>query len=180
MPGVPFELRWTVTNLGNLAASGTWSERVAVAGHSPVAILRLTNSLPPGTSLVRTQHVTVPVSGPAGALSFVIEIDADRDVIESDETNNEAQAGTTTSVPARLTLLASAESVAEDFASGVPISVTRNGDRTTALTVTLSASAAGFTAGNAVLVVTDRDLPDLAVASVAGPATSSPTTRSPT
>ena len=140
-PGQQAELRWTIANQGNLQAVGPWSETVSLSNQPPIETFIYTNTLPAGASLVRTQSVTVPLNGAAGALRFVVEADSGLEIAESNETNNLAVAAASTTVPAVLTLMVPLDQIAENAPDPViHAEVTRNGSRDNPLTVSLTTS----------------------------------------
>ncbi len=140
-PGQTVEVQWTVTNQGNLEASGTWSETVSVPDLPPLSTFTYTTPLAPGASLVRHQSITLPLNGPAGPLRFVVETDSGRDVVESNENNNAATADSATLVPAVLTLSMPVAQIAENAPDPtVRSTITRNGSRAEALAVSLISS----------------------------------------
>jgi hypothetical protein len=141
-PGQPVSFTWTVTNGGLAPASAPWSESLLVSnsagGLRGLAVFAITNPLPPGTLIVRTQTVSLAADGPAGELTFWVETDSRREVTEESETNNRQAASHVTVVPRMLTLLLPFTEIAEDAPAPRPRGVvTRNGERTESLTVTL-------------------------------------------
>ncbi|HLP77175.1 MAG TPA: CARDB domain-containing protein, partial [Candidatus Paceibacterota bacterium] len=143
-PEVPFELAWTVTNRGNAVTTGPWTETLfvsnSVSGVQTLAGFTGSSALAPGASATRTQSITLPANGPAGELHFSVVADSGNVVAEIDEANNSLAAPNTTTVPLKLKLELSATEVAENAVSPVQATVTRNGDRSAALTVTLGNS----------------------------------------
>src|SRR5262249_1954603 len=131
---------WGVTNAGITTASGPWTEQIvlspdqAAGSEIILAAFAQTDSLAPGAFLVRTQSVTVPITGPAGTLRFGVRVDALGEVSELNELNNSALAAETTDVPLSLTLQLSAQETTEG-AEPIRATVFRNGDLSQALTV---------------------------------------------
>ncbi|HEY9176032.1 MAG TPA: CARDB domain-containing protein, partial [Verrucomicrobiae bacterium] len=142
-PGQTVSLVYTVTNRGSASAGPVWSETVylatnsAGAGAVELATWAFTNTLPGGVGLARTQAVVVPAGGSLGNLWFTVLVDGRADVIESNEANNLGAASHSTLVPAVLTLQLSAAQVNEGASQPVTATVTRNGSRAAALTVSL-------------------------------------------
>ncbi|MEJ5239195.1 MAG: CARDB domain-containing protein, partial [Limisphaera sp.] len=143
LPGQTVALVYGVTNAGAAPAGSRWSETVYLAtnaaGGGAVELVTwiFTNTLPAGQGLLRTQTVTVPASGFAGNLWFVVWIDSREEVLESAETNNAAAGQWPTEVPAVLTLQLSANQVNEGASQPVMATVTRNGSRAAPLVVSI-------------------------------------------
>lgn len=141
-------ITWTVTNIGNQDAKGTWAEAVyltsdgAIDGQRPLAVFVYTDTLSPNaSSLVRCETVPIPAFSPAGDLRFVVCIDCLNELFELNEDNNSDVAQLITTVPAKLTLTLLAPQVPEDAGnSATRAVVTRNGDLSSPLTVTFSTS----------------------------------------
>jgi subtilase family serine protease len=144
LPGQTLPLSWVITNQGSLMATGIWSETVylatntAGAGALELGNFTYTNTLLPGGSLARTQAVVLPINSPLGSLWTVVRVDSAGDVTEENETNNVSAAPSPTLIPAVLTLQAGAEQVAEGAPQPVHFTVTRNGSRSGALSVTIA------------------------------------------
>ena len=147
-PGQTILITWLTTNIGPANLAGGWNETVVLSSDDNVgddlalASFRVTNSLPAGTGLVRTQSVSVPYDGPTGTLRFGVVTDSANEIIEADETDNGALAQVAFTVPATLSLLVPLTQVREDAVT-FRASLTRNGDRTQPLMVTLSSSLPG-------------------------------------
>ncbi len=140
-----FTLIWSVTNRGTATATAPWSESLIVsnasAGAQSLLLLDTTNTLAIGAALTRTQTVVLPITGPAGELQFFVQTDSRDERVELNEANNLAAATNTTSVPLLLTLQVPATQIAENAASPtLQCTLVRNGDRSAALTVTLTNS----------------------------------------
>ncbi len=145
LPNQSFTLIWAVTNLGPVAATGVWSETIlltnAASGTQTVATFAFTNNLAAAGALARTQSVSLPINGPAGDLRVLVQVDSRDEVVEAVEANNVAGATNLTTVPLALTLQLPAAEIAEDTGTPtLPATITRNGPRTSALTVTLTNS----------------------------------------
>ncbi len=158
IPGQPFTLIWSVTNSGSVAATGLWNDSVrwsnAVSGVQELARFDFTNGLAAGASTWRTQAVTLPISGPAGAVWFGVQVDGLGEIAEENEANNFRLATNATVVPLLLTLQLPLTQIAEDAANPFfNCTVIRNGDLTAALTVSLtSTDTNGVTLPNAVVI----------------------------
>ncbi len=147
LPGQIINVSWIVTNGGNAALSRTISEVVSLSTNGTVsnafriASFELTNALPPGAWLARTQSVTLPVNGPAGDLRLVVQTDANNEIPEGNEGNNFALGNTNITIPLALTLQVGSSSVTEG--NSVSAVVSRNGSSSSALNVILNTSDAG-------------------------------------
>jgi hypothetical protein len=144
-PGVPFSLVWAATNRGSAAAAGLWSESVvwsnAASGLRELARFDLTNGLAAGAMFWRTQTITIPVNGPAGAVWLGAQADTLNEVAEENEVNNLALAVAPMTVPATLSLQLPFPQIAEDAANPVfTCLLVRNGSTASPLAVTLSSS----------------------------------------
>jgi hypothetical protein len=152
-PGQAVSLTWGITNQGTAAAaSGGWSEAVYLCSQggaafnpnqpgSLLATFAFTNDLAAGGFLGRTQQVTLPRLAAAGEFFFVVQADSGHAVVEATTTNNTAEASHATQVAAVLTLSLPVTQIAENTANpALSATVTRNGDRSQPLTVTLSNS----------------------------------------
>ncbi len=101
-PGQLTQLVWVIANSGAINLDGVWNESVflsvdEIAGNNDdqlVATLTVTNDLPAGGSITRTQSVLIPADGPAGALRFIVQADSSAAIFEQNETNNFAIAPT--------------------------------------------------------------------------------------
>lgn len=145
--GATVDLLWILTNHTVTAAAGSWRHKVYLSTDvAPGGDLYLGESVFTGplaghASAVCTQRVTLPVSGPVGAMYFLVETDSRGDVVEEIETNNTTVATMPTAVDAQLTLSPSAASVLESAVNpNVAVTVTRNGSTTGALVVALGSS----------------------------------------
>ncbi|HOB97203.1 MAG TPA: CARDB domain-containing protein [Verrucomicrobiota bacterium] len=143
-PGEPVELTWPITNTGIAVAVGPWTETILlstdnVPGNDQViAVFPAGDALPAGQGLVRTQQVTLPRLGVAGTLWFVVRVDSENQVPEADESNNVAIGPEPIAITPTLTLQLARTSVAEG--STLQASLSRNGNLTSPLAVTLTAS----------------------------------------
>jgi hypothetical protein len=141
LPGGELEIRWAVTNAGNLTAAAPWRESIGLSnlsgGVTILAELSLSNALAAGTSALRTQLVSVPHGLPAGQHRLFVTCDSLNAVIESNENNNTGWATNEVEVPATLSLDLALQQVVE----GAPASagtITRNTGTDAALVVTLA------------------------------------------
>ncbi len=146
--GTPFTVGWTTRNAGAVVAAGAWSETVAlstdgvVGGDTVVVTLPVNTPLAAGGTVGRSVTVLIPHDGVAGDFHAVIRVDSAGQVIEENEANNTGISGTAFNVAQRLRLVP-VLGQADEGGTPVNFSVTRNGDRTAALTVLLTSSDAG-------------------------------------
>ncbi len=142
-PGTPFTVTWKTRNVGAVDVSGSWAETVAmstdnaVGGDTWFATVNFTGTLAVGASVDHSAQITIPLDGLAGDLYAVVTTDAGGSVIEANEANNAAISAGTVNVPLKLRVVVDAAQVRED-AAALGFTVSRNGDRTGALDVTLS------------------------------------------
>ena len=154
--GVVVTVTWAVTNIGSSVAAGPWRETAylvpagvnqSLFATNPVLFplvgaFTFSNTLAAGSSLVRTQQITIPLSGVGGDLRVGIIADADNSLLEPDKTNNAALALNDLQVPVSLFLTLPFTNVLENTsAPNLQCLVSRNGDLTAAVTVSLSSSA---------------------------------------
>ncbi len=158
-PGQILSLVWTVTNRGGLPFAGSWTETIRLAdnalgsGGIELGSFRVTNSLGAGSGLVRTQSIALPVFSPIGPRWLSVAADSRDDVFEEDESNNLGVATAATTIPPVLTLQPATLVIREDATQPALISVTRNGDRSQPLTVTvLSDKPTAVTVTNPVVI----------------------------
>ena len=139
LPGSTTTISWVVTNRGSASAQG-WSEVVSVsnilAGVQALAEFPFTDALAAGAAVTRTRNVEIPATLRAGQWQFVVKVDARLEVFELDENNSEV-APNTSQVPAELKLSVPLTELAENAPAAVA-TVTRNGDRSAPLTVTIT------------------------------------------
>ena len=147
-PGETVAVVWGVANRGTAPALPPWFEALRLStdatpgNDAAVADFRITNALPAGGGILRTQLVTLPVSGAAGALRFVVVADANGSVAEESEDNNARVADAPTEVAPGLGLQLARTDVPEGAPAFQAI-LRRNGPVTEPLEVALSASPAG-------------------------------------
>lgn len=150
VPGALFPVSYGVTNRGAAALNAAWEESVQasadalIGADSPLGYRRVTNAIPAGGSLIRTQWVALPAEGLAGALRLVVLLDTAGEVVESDESNNALLSAVPTQVPLLLGLTPGTVDISEDAGpSAAQLRVSRNGSLAAPLTVTLAASEPG-------------------------------------
>ena len=94
--GQQLEIAWTVTNQGDAAASGTWTDKVYLSSDSAVGedkffdAFSLTGTLAPGESVERRQLITLPKEL-SGEHYVVVQTDANRRLYEHTGENNNAK-----------------------------------------------------------------------------------------
>jgi subtilase family serine protease len=132
----------------------------AVLAASPPAILTVLDDDGPTLRLQLARDVVAEALSPATIATVTRNVITSAPLVVTLASSDLTEA----TVPANVTILASQDSATFPVASADD-GVT-DGDQT----VTLTASAPGFTSGSTRLVVTDRNLPDLVVASVSPPA----------
>ncbi|SPE55274.1 hypothetical protein SBV1_2120012 [Verrucomicrobia bacterium] len=147
---------WTVTNLGAATATAPWQESVYlvpadltlqqfttnVSGYPAIGIFSFTNNLLAGSSASRTQQVTMPAVGLAGDLRVAVWADSANNVLEQNEINNTALALNDLQVPWSLSLNVPVTNVLENTsAPNLSCLVSRNGDLTSPVVVSLASSA---------------------------------------
>jgi len=155
-PGQTVPVTWAVTNRGPAVVDASWLETVrlvdaGIVGLSdPVQIqnllasaptlstLRVTNRLAPGEFVRRTHFVSLPIGGASGDVRMAVTVDARDEVFEENEGNNTGYGTNRLHVPIALSLELSSATVAEDAALPVRATITRNGDRSNPLSVTLT------------------------------------------
>ncbi len=148
-PGQTMEVAWTVSNRGNAAAAGAWSEQVFLADNAAgdnaifLGSTLVPTSLGAGTSTARTMQVTVPAFA-IGQKFVVVRVDANDQVFELNEANNTTVDVEPISLPASLSLSTSTPAISE--AAGPEAghaTVIRNSALAAPLEVTLTVNPAG-------------------------------------
>ncbi|TWU48574.1 hypothetical protein Poly51_44740 [Rubripirellula tenax] len=146
VPGTTTTLGWQIDNIGDEIAVGPWIERVFLANDAGgdnrqlVASFNRVGSLTAADAArIRTEQISLPQQTLNGDVYFLIEVDSGEAVFESDEQNLFASA-TTLNIPASLTMALGGNQVTEG-GNGVRATLTRNGDVSLPLVVSLSASA---------------------------------------
>lgn len=146
-PGVPFPVTYTLTNRGSVFAAGPWNDSVYLSSDTVVGFDQLlatrptTNGIPAFGSLVVTQSVTIPVASESGPVYLVVTADSGGALAEADKSNNSLLRADPVIVPGALSLTLAVTQIAEAAANpNVSATVTRNGNRTAALVVSLTSS----------------------------------------
>ena len=94
--GQQLEIAWTVTNQGEAAATGTWTDKIYLSSDSAVGedkffdAFSLTGTLAPGESVERRQLITLPKEL-SGEHYVVVQTDANRQLYEHAGENNNAK-----------------------------------------------------------------------------------------
>jgi uncharacterized protein (DUF697 family) len=145
--GQTVQLVYVVTNRGTATATGPWSDHIYLSSDTTIGSdyslgnFPVNATVPAGGFITLTQSVVVPVSGDAGDLHFVVTTDAGGAVLEQTDSNNSLLDLDNFNVPLALTLTLSANQIAENAVNpNISGTVTRNGNRSTALTVNLLSS----------------------------------------
>jgi hypothetical protein len=149
LPGRQVQLAWTVANLGNAPAAGTWTDQVFVSQDRDINHALSLGSFPysgplnAGQEVVRGQTIALPAGGfSAGDLWFIVRTDSTNQVFELNKDNNTRVADQPFHVMASLALGLSATTVSEDADNpALRGTVSRNGDLSQPLTVSLTSSA---------------------------------------
>lgn len=145
LPGVDFDLVWSVTNGGTVTAAAPWRETVSFSSDGSlngtvIGAFEITNGLAPGTGILRTNRVRVPQTV-SGDVRWIVQIDAEAQVVESIEANNAALSALASSVPVKLTVTPPLSQVSE---SRIPptfnVRVGRSGPVGEALVVNVASS----------------------------------------
>ncbi|MCB1124952.1 MAG: Ig-like domain-containing protein, partial [Verrucomicrobiae bacterium] len=146
LPGEIIPVSWTVKNLGNADVTREFTEvsgltvAAVPGGETRIATFSVPAPLPAGGERARSEQVTIPLTGPTGPLHFVVTADANREVGESDETNNAGISTATIDVPQALSVQTDGDTLAEG--GSILAKVLRNGPTSVALTVALESSDA--------------------------------------
>jgi ACT domain-containing protein len=150
-PGDSLTISWKVDNLGGVAATGGWAERITIV---PVSGLKFsldpnvdyTLPLPAGTTITRSRKVRLPdVLRFSGDANIQVELIPYPELLEyaANKANNTALSAGKITVTNILTLDIQETSVLENLTSPVRCIVTRSGDYSAIMVVSLSASVAG-------------------------------------
>ncbi len=147
-PGAAFTISWSVENEGVETADGPWVERVYLSdstsgGHRQLmGTFTRNDQLTPGSEpLLRSETLTLPVTGLAGETFFVVELDAFGQIEESDE-QNDFWSESGTQIPIELTLSGNTTQIAEG-GTGTQLQLSRNGSTSEALVVAISVDQSG-------------------------------------
>jgi hypothetical protein len=154
--GASINVSWAITNIGSATAVGPWRETAYLVpagvpqtlfAANPrlfplVGAFTFSNAIAAGSSLIRTQQITIPVTGVGGDLRVGIIADADNVLLEPAKTNNAALAVNDLQVPVSLFLSLPVTNVFENTSSpNLPCLVSRNGDLIATVIVSLSSSS---------------------------------------
>ncbi|MEJ6486264.1 Calx-beta domain-containing protein [Nostoc punctiforme UO1] len=91
--GQKIDITWTLTNQGNLSASGTWSDRVYLSDNETIGndlqlgTFAFTGTIAPGASINRTQSVILPLEL-SGDRKIVVQTDILNQISERNGTEN--------------------------------------------------------------------------------------------
>lgn len=142
-PGAIVSLTWTVQNDGGVDFDGTRRDSIflsddpAGSNATRIANFSLTNLLASGSSESITRDITIPATGFNGTVYLLVRTDESLTVIESNETNNQASTAALV-LPASLTLNINRSDINEQNGGSAVGYLSRNGDTSAPLTVTLS------------------------------------------
>ena len=150
-PGDSITISWKVENIGSISATGGWAERITIV---PVTGLNLsvdpnveyTLPLPAGTTINRSRKIKMPdILRFSGDAHIQVELIPYAELIEyaANKANNIALSAGKITVGNILTLDIQETSLLENLSSPVRCIVTRSGDYSANLIVSLSASVAG-------------------------------------
>ena len=144
--GQTIQVSWSDINSGTAPATNVWNDQVFLSASNSLTTAQLlgtfafTNGLPAGQSLNVTQTVTLPPFS-AGTQYLVVKINADNAVFEVNNTNNTTVAASPLTIASTLTLTLNQSTVLESAGTNaVTATVSRNGDTTTPLLVSLGSS----------------------------------------
>ena len=148
-PGETVFVTYAISNLSLIAAKAPWREDILlsqdaiIGGDTALSSVVHLNDLPPGAGLIRTQAVTIPTINAAGALRFVVRVDAANALAEENESNNAAISADAVNVPVRLSLRFTDTDIAENAQPPELVGqIIRNGRQDSPLTVMLESSDA--------------------------------------
>ncbi len=148
--GATILVQWRTANQGPGLSRAPWSERVALIPGSGSALprsllfLEVTNDLPAGASIPRSRIATLPAGLAAGSYTIAITADADGVVYEGQESNNTTTGPQPLAVPAVLEWRIPVTEIAENAAQpSLAALISRNGDLSPPLVVTLSSAPPG-------------------------------------
>jgi hypothetical protein len=149
LPGSTINISWLITNTGTADVDGSWSDRIFLstdaipgAGDLFVGSSFFQGSLQAGSSVTRTAEISIPLFI-QGDLRFAVETGINRNFYEVNTSDNVAIQSSPTSVAAALLLSLSRNSFYENEADRAATGwVSRNGDTTQVLVVTMATSNA--------------------------------------
>jgi len=142
-PGTVVSLTWSVQNDGGVDFDGTRRDSIFLASDASgtnatrVSNFNITGLLASGASETITRQITIPATGASGSVFLLVRVDEAPAVLESNETNNQASTAAL-SLPATLTLKINRDNLNEQNDGSASVYLSRNGDTSSALTVTLS------------------------------------------
>ncbi|MDP2105285.1 MAG: CARDB domain-containing protein, partial [Desulfobulbaceae bacterium] len=160
LAGRPSQISWTVSNLGNLTATGSWSEQVwlstddAIGGDQLLATFWYTgnNLAASGGNVTRTESVTLS-SFATGSYRLVVRTDTGNALFETNEANNVAIDDAAFDMGAALNLTLNTSQVAEQAgANAATGTIVRSGSTSSALTVNLSSSHSDLVLPSSVVI----------------------------
>jgi hypothetical protein len=156
-PGQTIEVIYTVSNVGAEPVIGARTDAVllssdgVVGGDVLAGLQGFNQTLATGSVVTVTQTVAVPLLGPAGTLRVVVSADYYGGIAESSEANNVALSSTTLTVPHALQLQLVTNAV-EETGAAINAQVSRNGDVSSALDVTLTGDASELSVPSSVTI----------------------------
>ena len=150
-PGDSVLISWKVENTGGTSAIGGWAERITIVPVSGLKIIISPNTenknpLASATTVNRSRKIKLPeILRFSGDATIEVELIPFPELIEyaANKANNKAQSAGKITVTNILTLDIQATSILESTTASVRCIVTRSGDYTADLMVTLSPSVAG-------------------------------------
>ncbi|MCG3148875.1 MAG: hypothetical protein PCFJNLEI_02324 [Verrucomicrobiae bacterium] len=137
LPGQTVTVSWTTKNQGNATATNAWTEQIFFSNGVYLATFNYNTPLAAGATANRSEQITLPLTG-SGDRYFLIKTDVGNSVFELSEANNTGLATAPLNIPTALTVALSPATIGE--AGTGSATVTRNGDTTGALFVTLTSS----------------------------------------
>ncbi len=160
LPGQTNLFAWTVLNLGSAAVSNVWTESIYLSTDATLGSDQLvtsftnSNGLAASASVTRTQQVMIPITGAAGDLFLIAQIDSQNVVLEESETNNLAFSAIPLNVPSALTLRLSAAQISENAANpNLSATISRNGNISSSLMVAIRTSDTNELIGPATVTI---------------------------
>jgi len=162
-PGDSIDVSWSVSNIGDAAAAGGWTEKVSVVSLSGIRVNlqgtpQYTGELEPGTQISRSHSFVIPeVISFAGEAYIEVELvpsDALEEIPGSDA-NNHAAAANRITIRNRL-YLEIPDEASEAYTGNLRSYITRSGNYAQELTVHLSADLAGQVNLPSVVTIPER------------------------
>ncbi|MBQ9370589.1 MAG: fibronectin type III domain-containing protein, partial [Thermoguttaceae bacterium] len=145
--GETAQIVWFTQNAGFRAANETWRESIYISttgsleGATLLKTLNISTPLASGESVQRRENVTIPQTGFVGEAYFIVAVDVADSVLEANETNNSLATAAPTALKQKLSLTVSSTQI-EEGANAVRAVVSRTGDVSAPLTVTIAVSDA--------------------------------------